>query len=63
MVGSKVVVVGASVSGVVSTEVVVGGNVVDGVVSPVEVVEVIVVVDEGSIHAMIPTVTLKQNIV
>ena len=69
MVGSKVVVVvGASVSGLVSTDVVVGGNVVDAVVSPgvtgaasvvvssADVVGV-AVVDEGSIHAMMPTVT------
>ena len=69
MVGSKVVVVvGASVSGLVSTDVVVGGNVVDAVVSPgvtgaasvvVSLVEVRggVVVDEGSIHAIMPKVT------
>ena len=58
VVGSKVVVVGASVSGVVSTDVVVGGNVVDAasvVVSPDDVVGA--VVDEGSTQAMIPTVT------
>ena len=71
VVGSKVVVVGASVSGVVSTNVVVGGTVVDAVVSAgvtgaasvvvssVDVWGVVVVVDVGSIHAIIPTVTLK----
>ena len=68
MVGSKVVVVvGASVSGLVSTDVVVGGNVVEAVVSPgvTGAASVVVspddvvgaVVDEGSTQAMIPTVT------